>query len=311
MVMETRYQDFEHGITCIDADYLRPDFASAWLLVENGEAAIIDCGTNFSVPLIMRVLEEKGLPPSSVKWIMPTHVHLDHAGGAGKLMQACPEAKLLVHPRGARHLIDPARLEAGVRAVYGEQYDELYGELVPVPEDRVVVAEDGMIVHFGERPLTVMHTAGHAGHHYCVVDERSRGVFTGDTMGIAYPEFSVGGRPWVFPPTTPVQFDPDAWHVSIETLLFNEPKWFYLTHYGRVMNTEQYTDSLHEQIDELSDLAREHGTKLESEHVMAYLLGRARRHGVDLEEQEIRTLLKVDADLCAQGLKVWLDRQQR
>ena len=128
------YTELPEQISCIDTLYQRPGLAACYFIESAGEAAFIDTGTAHAVPMLMQLLALKGLVPSQVKYVIPTHVHLDHAGGAGQLLQRLPEAQLVVHPQGARHLVDPARLIAGASAVYGEEkFKALYGDLLPIP----------------------------------------------------------------------------------------------------------------------------------------------------------------------------------
>ena len=179
----------EHGIHAIDTGYVRPGFDAAYLVVEAGRGAFIDCATNHSVPVLLAALAQAGLAPADVDWLVLTHVHLDHAGGAGALMRHLPNARLVAHPRAAPHMVDPARLAAGATAVYGEaEFARHYGELVPVPSGRVVVAADGHEVDLAGRALRCIDTPGHARHHQCVWDARSRSWFTGDTFGLSYRE---------------------------------------------------------------------------------------------------------------------------
>ena len=169
-----------HGIHTIDTGFHRPCFDAAYLVVENGRGAFIDCGLNASVPALLAALGEAGLDASCVDWLILTHVHLDHAGGAGQLMQALPNARLVVHPRGARHMIDPSQLIAGASAVYGE--DEVvrtYGRLLPVDAGRVVEAADGHVVDLAGRALLCLDAPGHARHHIVIWDAASRSFFTG------------------------------------------------------------------------------------------------------------------------------------
>ena len=176
-----------------------------------------------------------GLARERVRYVIPTHVHLDHAGGAGLLMRALPNAKLVVHPRGARHLIDPGKLIAGASAVYGaDAVQRMYGEIAPVPEARVIVADDGLRLPDGDGALEFIDSPGHARHHFCVWDAASRGFFTGDSFGLSYREFDTAAGPFVMPTTTPVQFEPEAWRQTLARLLAYAPQWMYLTHYGRV-----------------------------------------------------------------------------
>jgi NAD(P)-dependent dehydrogenase (short-subunit alcohol dehydrogenase family) len=213
-------QDLGDGIVAIDTGFHRDRFDAAYLMHEGGRAAFIDTGTNFALPRLLATLDALGLARDAVDWVIPTHVHLDHAGGAGALMQALPAATMLVHPRGAPHMIDPAKLYAGALAVYGQaEMDRSYGALVPVPAARVRISGDGMAITLAGRALRLIDTPGHARHHHCVWDERSRGWFTGDTFGLSYREFDTDAGPWIVPTSTPVQFDPEALARSIVRLL--------------------------------------------------------------------------------------------
>ena len=231
-------QLLDHGITVIDTGFHRPQFDAAYLMVQDGRAAFIDTAHNDAVPRLLAALQFHGLGVEAVDWVIPTHVHLDHAGGTGLLMQHLPHARALIHPRGARHLIDPTALIAGATAVYGaEEVARTYGELVPIPAERVVESHDEMTVHLADRPLRLIDTPGHARHHHCVWDAASRGWFTGDTFGISYRELDgpLGeDSPYIMPSSTPVQFDPAAMRASITRMLQADPQWIYPTHFGRL-----------------------------------------------------------------------------
>ena len=245
-----------HGIHTIDTGFVRPRFDAAYLLVERGHAAFIDCGTNHAVPRLLAALDEAELSPAAVDWLILTHVHLDHAGGAGELMARLPNARLLVHQRGARHMIDPAQLWAGASAVYGEAVmEQTYGQLRPIAAERVVEAVDGHVLELAGRPLRCLDTPGHARHHLCVFDARANVCFTGDTFGLSYREFDSARGPFILPTTSPVQFDPPALHASIDRLLALRPTAMYLTHYGRVEDVERLASDLHAQIDAMVALA--------------------------------------------------------
>ena len=185
-------EPLDQGLYAIDTGFHRDRFDAAYLMVQDGRAAFIDTGTNFSVPRLLAALDAVGLPRDAVDWVIPTHVHLDHAGGVGLLMSELPRARALVHPRGARHMVDPTALYQGALAVYGQQeMDRAYGHLVPVPAERVVSSAEGMTVELAGRPLTLIDTPGHARHHHCIWDESTRGWFTGDTFGLSYREFDI------------------------------------------------------------------------------------------------------------------------
>ena len=307
-------EHLDHGITVIDTGFVRTRFDAAYLVVENGHAAYIDTGPNNAVPRLLAALDAVGLERSAVDYVIPTHVHLDHAGGAGLLMQELPNARMLIHPRGARHMIDPTVLMEGVRAVYGvEVANRDYGELVPVPEERVTTTSDGMVVTLGDRPLRFMDTPGHAKHHHCIWDEASRGWFTGDTFGIAYPELYTAQGPYVVPATAPVQFDQKALHESVARLLAQRPSLMYLTHYGAVAHPEKLAVQFLAQVDEMVDVARklaqapDRHEQLKRAFADIYI-AELRRSGSTLQESFLREVLATDIELNAQGLGAWLSK---
>jgi len=310
-----------HGIHTIDTGFVRPSFDAAYLLVEKSRAAFVDCGTNHSVPRILKALGDAGRSPADVDWLILTHVHLDHAGGAGELMAHLPNARVAVHPRGARHMIDPSQLWAGASAVYGEEVMEAtYGRLRPIPAERVVEAPDGHIVSLAGRPLLCLDTPGHARHHMSIYDERANVCFTGDTFGLSYREFDTAKGPFILPTTSPVQFDPDALHASIRRLISLKPAAMYLTHFNRVSDVEKLAVDLHAQIDAMvaiAQSAQEHaaGTEQRHEVMKAALtdlyLSRAQAHGWPGDRARLLDLLGMDVELNAQGLGVWLDNRQK
>lgn len=307
--------DFDAGITAIDADYVRPRLAASHLVIDNGRAAFVDTGTTLSVPNLLGALEVKDIDPADVDWVLTTHVHLDHAGGAGALMQALPNARCAVHPRGARHLAEPSKLIAGSIAVYGEErYRALYGEIVPIDEARMLVPEDGERVLLGSRTLELIHTPGHALHHYCVVDLEHDRIFSGDTFGISYRDFDVDGREFIFPTTTPVHFDPEALCNSVNRLMSYEPEAIYLTHYAEVRDLVRLAGEMKERVRAFADLGRQHakapdrGQKLRS-GMYAMLSRWLDEHGYPGDAEKRSWLLDDDVELNCQGIEVWLERQ--
>jgi glyoxylase-like metal-dependent hydrolase (beta-lactamase superfamily II) len=301
--MNTFSKQLEHNIIQIDTGYLRSGLAACYLVIDNNRVAVIDTGVEQTCNRVEAVLHEQGLTFENVDFIVPTHVHLDHAGGAGKLMSVCRNARMVVHPFGSRHMIDPARLIAGAEAVYGKQgLRDSVGEIIPVDEDRVIVANDGYRFRLGERELLVIDTPGHARHHFCVWDEQSRGFFTGDTFGIAYPELAVDGRSFIFPPTTPVQFDPGAWHASIDRLMAWQPERMYLTHFGILEGPVLYMNTLHRMIDDLAALALEHDPPdgALAPAVRHYIFQELEKHGCMLDDASVSQVLNLDLDIIVQ-----------
>lgn len=314
--MYEHMQELAEGLFVVDTGFQRARFDAAYLIVDAGRAAFVDTGTNHAVPRLLAALAALGLGVDAVDWVIPTHVHLDHAGGAGLLMQSLPQARLLVHPRGARHLIDPTALWKGALAVYGEaEMQRSYGQLVGVPAARVVESGDGMTVHVGARELLLLDTPGHARHHHCIWDERSRAWFCGDTFGLSYREFDTDLGAWIMPTSTPVQFDPPALRHSIARLLGRQPQAMYLTHYGRVREVARLAALLAEQIDAMVALAESlraapaRHQRLKQGLESLYLAG-LQAHGCTLPEARQRALLAMDVELNAQGLGVWLDKPQ-
>ncbi|MEW9623306.1 MBL fold metallo-hydrolase [Rhodanobacter geophilus] len=303
------------GIHTIDTGFVRPRFDAAYLVLEHGRGAFVDCGTNHAVPRMLAALDDAGLAPADVDWLILTHVHLDHAGGAGELIARLPNAKLVVHPRGAQHMIDPSKLWAGASAVYGEDVMEsTYGRLRPVPAARVVEAPDGHVVDLAGRALHCLGTPGHAKHHLTVHDVRSNTCFTGDVFGLSYRDFDTASGPFILPTTSPVQFDPEALHASIRRLVALDPIAMHLTHYGRVENVPKLADDLHAQIDAMVAIAQAARDKPDRHAALVRALtdlyaARAAAHGWMQGRAALIALLGMDIELNAQGLGVWLDQQ--
>jgi glyoxylase-like metal-dependent hydrolase (beta-lactamase superfamily II) len=308
-------QPLEHGIHVIDTGFHRPLFDASYLVVEEGQAVFIDTGTNHAVPRLLAALHALGLTPQVVAHVIPTHVHLDHAGGVGLLMQHLPSATLVVHPRGARHLIDPTALIKGATAVYGaEEIERSYGRIVGVDASRVIETHDGMELALAGRTLRFFDTPGHARHHHCIWDERSRGLFTGDTFGLSYREFDTARGPWLLPTTTPVQFEPEALRASVQRLMALEPEAVYLTHYGRVGDVQRLGAEFLQQLDEMVALGHrlkhhpERHTALK-QALLDHYLRRVRDHGCLFTPEQVESLLAMDTELNAQGMAIWLDKE--
>jgi len=306
------------GIRAIDSGYLRSRMDALHLVVHAGRAAVVESGTAHSVPQVLAMLDRQGVQPEQVDWLMLTHVHLDHAGGAGALMQVLPNAKLVVHPRGVRHMVDPQRLWEGTVAVYGEPFaQENYGQLIPVEAGRIVEATDGLQIDLAGRKFSVMDAPGHARHHVCYFDDLSRCWFTGDAFGLSYPETHRGARAFVFPATTPVQFEPQAMHDTIERLLQYDPQAMILTHYSRVEEPKRLAADLHRLIGCFVEIAE---AAANVEPASRYPLIRAALETLlrrEAEEQDWMikgnaavALYVTDLELNAQGLQVWLEKCQ-
>jgi glyoxylase-like metal-dependent hydrolase (beta-lactamase superfamily II) len=315
---QTRYQELPHQVTCIDTAYQRPGLAACYLIESEGEAAFIDTGTSHTVPILMSVLGAKGIRPDQVKFVIPTHVHLDHAGGTGALMEQLPNAKMVIHPYGARHMIDPAKLAAGATAVYGEvAFKKSFGELIPVDENRVIEATDGFRLTLGSRELLCLDTPGHARHHICIFDDQSRGIFSGDTFGLSYRELDTNKGPFILATTTPIQFDPAAWHKTLDRLMALSPQVIYLTHYCAVQEPQRLVEMLKRSLDQFTAIALTADAAPGLERIeqirtalLQWLITSLEQHGSNKSPQEVEQLMAMDLDLDAQGLEVWLQKRE-
>lgn len=315
--MEPVLCEYEAGITCVDTMLAQAGRAACYLLVQDGQAAFIDTGTARTVPFLLRTLELKNIPPEAVKYVIPTHVHLDHAGGAGMLMDALPDATLVIHPRGAPHMIDPSRLIKGTTEVYGKDgFEEHFGEVRAVDEARVRVSEDNSSLQLATRTLVFLHTPGHANHHFCIHDPASDGIFAGDTFGLSYKELDDEHGAFILPTTTPVQFDPQAWQDSLTRLLDRRPASMYLTHFGRVSEVRRLAQDLCQDIESYASIARQHmhshdrKTKIQAS-LTDHLQRRLGERKTPEEVDRLTDFLAYDLQLNAAGLEVWLQRLQR
>ena len=306
----------DYGITAVDTEYSRPLHDASHLINEGGKAAFVDTGVNDSVPLLLDALSRQGLAPGDVEFVFVTHVHLDHAGGAGTLMRELPNARCVLHPRGAPHMVDPAKLVAGTEAVYGkEKARAMYGVIQPIAEERIVVAEDGQWFDLNGRRLQAIYTEGHARHHYVLYDPASRGVFTGDSFGVSYREHDTARGPIVFPTTTPVHFDPDEAHRAVDRITGLAPEQLYLTHYSRVTDVERLAAEMHAALDAYVEIALAHADdpnrgEVIQASLLDYYAERLRAHGYKGDRDAVASSMSTDIPLNAQGLEVWLDRRQ-
>lgn len=305
---------FADGITAVDTEYVRPQMDAAHIVVSGRRAAIVDTGPNTAVPLILAALETLGLAPDAVDYLFLTHVHLDHAGGAGALMRALPNARCLVHPRGAPHMVDPAKLISGTRAVYGDElYSKLYGEILPVAAERVTAVSDDACFELAGRVFECVYTPGHALHHMAIIDHGSNGIFTGDTFGLSYREFDTARGPWITPTTTPTQFDPGQLKASIIRLMQFKPRHVYLTHYSQVGDCARLASDMVEAVDNFVRIARTFGPDVSRMRFELRSLAHEslQEHGCKLNEAQIDAILSKDFELNAAGLGAWLEREAR
>lgn len=308
----------KHPFT-IDCHYLQSQFAAAYLIQEGEQALFVENNTAHSVPLLLAALKEHGMSPEQVRYLIVTHVHLDHAGGSSALMKVCPQATLLAHPRAAVHLIDPTRLVKSARQVYGDSvFEELYGEIGPIESSRVRVMEDGEKLSFGSRDLTFFYTRGHANHHFCIFDSFSKGVFTGDSFGLAYPILQREGL-FIFPSTSPTDFNPEEARLSIQRILQTHPERVYLTHFGELKTVKEAANQLIEHLNwserllEKAIRSGEPDDRLSSfcqKEILAYFQEILERRGMASDNQ-VWSVLKLDLELNGAGIAYAAQKRRR
>ena len=310
---ELNVEHIADGIYRIETHYLGGEgIASCYLIEDSGELAFVETNTNNAVPFLLGAVEHIGFKPEHVKYVILTHIHLDHAGGTGLLMTKLPHAQLLVHARGRRHMIDPGKLIEGVKAVYGEEkYTQLYGDILPIDKDRVQAIMDTGSVTLGKRTLEMVDSPGHAKHHMFVFDRLSRSVFSGDSFGIGYPRFIFENSRLVFPSTSPTQFEPDRALEIYQKIRDLNPSRVLLTHYGGIEDLE----SAHVQLKSWIEFSVQMAEKFWNEGFREKELYGKLYHAIDdrfdrlVREargfgltREDRDFLFLDADLNAQGL---------
>jgi glyoxylase-like metal-dependent hydrolase (beta-lactamase superfamily II) len=305
----------DRSVVVVDTEYARPRLDASHLIVDSGRAAFVDTGVSFSVPKLLHALQAQCLDVDAVDYIVLTHVHLDHAGGAGGLAAALPRARVLVHPRGVRHIVDPTVLVAAAKAVYGEaKFLEEYGEVVGIPADRVGAVQDGERIEVGGRTLEFLHTPGHALHHVCLVDRDAHIVFTGDTFGVSYRELDTAAGEFIFLTTSPSQFDPEQLHASIDRILSCKPQLAYLTHYGPVSRVDKLAGDLHAHLDVFVRIAGSVAHEPDRVERIASLMfdhlsQRLDEHGHAGGDAARHAVLDGDIALNAAGLDAWLARR--
>ncbi len=208
-------------------------------VIQEEKLTIVETGPSPSVKYIKEGLQALGYRLEDLEYVIVTHIHLDHAGGVGLLLRECPNAKVIVHERGARHLIDPTRLAAGARGVYGEQFQELFEPIAPVYEDQVMIKKEGETLTIGENcTLEFWDTPGHSNHHLSIYDPISHGIFSGDTVGIRYEQLAKEGLDFYLPSTSPNQFNPTAMLASINRMKALDLEVLYFGHYGHTENAK-------------------------------------------------------------------------
>jgi glyoxylase-like metal-dependent hydrolase (beta-lactamase superfamily II) len=230
----------------------RRGVVAAYVLAGNNEVALVETGPSSTLPALLDGIKGAGFSPEQLTHILVTHIHLDHSGAAGRLLREAPRAQVFVHPIGAPHLVDPSKLVASATRIYGDNMDPLWGEVAPIPEERVTALNDDEVLNVAGRGLRVLFTPGHASHHVAYVDESSGAAFTGDVGGIRMP-----GTSYVCAPTPPPELDLDAWRASVQRLKSVSPRRLFLTHFGAVDDAGDHLERLVPELETFVEIAEE------------------------------------------------------
>ncbi|MBM7703754.1 MBL fold metallo-hydrolase [Metabacillus iocasae] len=314
-------QDLGYGISLIDVFDLKKEQRTGTYVIREDDITIVETSASPSIPYLLKGLESLSIHPSEIKNIIVTHIHLDHAGGTGLFLKDCPNAKVIVHPKGKRHLANPSRLIEGARAVYGNQFDELFDPIVPIPEERLVAMEDEQTLQIGkDRTLQFLHTPGHANHHLSIYDAASNGIFTGDTIGVYYPQLLSQELEFYLPSTSPNQFNPDAMLASAERMEKLELERIYFGHYGKSENPHHVFTQLRKWLPLFLETAKlsiklhtdssfeQKATAISTDlfnKVQAYLKSKQINLTPDVQE-----IIQLDLSVCAMGLVDYLSKKQ-
>lgn len=282
------------------------------------KVAIFETGATPGIGRLVEAAKSLGVSPEQLAYIVVSHIHLDHSGGTGALLREFPNARIWVHPRGAKHLIDPSRLMNAARQLYGASFEVLFGDIYPVPEERVHTPEDGENLDLGGgRTLTIYHTPGHARHHMVLHDPASRGIFSGDCLGGHYPFVSrLIGRPYILPITPPSEFDPAAYMETFDRMAGLNLENIYFTHFGRVAGASDVITRNKELVRVFAEtgrhvLAAGGGIKEIEEALWSMLWGELSQYGEFNREQSIIDSLATDMGLNAGGIAKYFERMKK
>jgi glyoxylase-like metal-dependent hydrolase (beta-lactamase superfamily II) len=295
------------GITGIDTYMGGASEITAGFLLAGDRPALIETGPAKVAGAVAAGVAGAGLDPADLAWIVVTHIHLDHAGGVGDLVRTFPNATVVVHPAGARHLVDPERLLASSARVYGPLMDTVYGGLTPVEAARIRAAEDGEVLDLGGRRLELLHAPGHAKHHLAVFEPDLGALFAGDGVGVLLPSTGV-----LRPATPPPDFDRDLAVASLRRFAERNPAHLVLTHFGPITppadRLAEAEDKLLRWCETAERAAQEHG--LELDHIEAALRERFEQeegpHAMDPEQSALLNSFESNAA----GLLRWIQQRQ-
>ncbi|WP_028784955.1 MBL fold metallo-hydrolase [Thalassobacillus devorans] len=305
--------DLGNRIQLIDGYDLGLPGRTGSYVIDEEQLTLVETGPSPSIPYVLEGLKELHIDPEDIRYIIVTHIHLDHAGGAGLLLKECPNAEVVVHPRGKRHLADPSRLIAGARDVYGDKFDELFDPIVPIPGDRLLVKEDGETLEIGpDCTLTFYDSPGHAKHHFSIHDSKSNGIFTGDTVGVRYHQTQDKGLIFYLPSTSPNQFDPDAMRASIDRFRKMDVERIYFGHFGESAEPDEVFQQVESWLPKFvaageEALAADEGQAGVKKRLHELVSDYLQTHNIP-DDHPVYQVLDVDFEVCAMGIVDYLNK---
>ncbi len=307
-----------NSIQTIDCHYYTNEFAAAYLMLEEDEALFVDNNTNSAIPYLLDALSANRISKEKVRYLIITHIHLDHAGATSRLVQEFPNAIVLAHPKAAPHVINPKRIIESASMVYGkENFLKMYGEILEVPGERVRIMQDGEVLRFGSRDLTFIYTRGHANHHFVILDSKTNSIFTGDSFGISYPSLRQGTSPFLFPSTTPTDFHAEEARLSIEKIIKTGADKAYLTHFDSWTDMKSGAEQMLFGIDRMELILKELIQSNKSEvELQSHCENKIRQfYEEEFSKRSIPfavlDLLKPDTSINAQGLVFAANRAKK
>jgi glyoxylase-like metal-dependent hydrolase (beta-lactamase superfamily II) len=289
-------------------------------VIADEDITLVETSASPSIPHLMKGLEHLGIALEDITYIILTHIHLDHAGGAGLFLQHCPNAKVIVHPKGARHLEDPTRLIAGAKAVYGEEFNKLFDPILPIPFERMLIKQDRESLKTSDTStLTFYDTPGHANHHLSIYDSVSKGMFSGDTVGIYYRELDEEGLEFYLPSTSPNQFNPDAMLAAAELYESIGVERIYFGHYGVSENPKEVYKQLHYWLPKFVETAKsayreyasfEDQVAATSKNIFTEVAVHLGEKGITADHP-VFEIIAMDLNVCSMGLIDYLVKQEK
>ncbi len=312
--------DVPESVKIIDGNYTRPQRAAAYLVVDASEAAFFDTATRFAVPDMLRALNAAGLTPHDVRYILVSHVHLDHSGGTAELAKHCARATILCHPRAHRHLVDPSKLIEAARPIYGlDKFDGLFGEIEPIDESRVRSVNEGERFALGNRTLEVLHTPGHARHHMAIFDPAVSTVFAGDAFGLAQLRLQEGCRVHMSYVCSPPDYSSADAQESIRKIRATGADRVCVAHYGCLRDLDAATEQLFRITDTTeaiindaaaSDLEGEAIERYARDRLLAMTRDELTRCGLDPNDNEILDWATIESPVTRQGIVYMAERKR-